>query len=170
MSLLSVKLCKQDCGVFVTEVSVGKVSKLISWVNFFPCKSQQAANIRSSRCYSVPELTQQQQQPLIYMKISPIIALILQLVKVDKMRTVGEFLWGGRLDSRQPAASPKLVIYLSGLCKQECRRLCVQGWEGEIKRETEWEGDGIQRGWGFKFDISLFVSFIVFYFLLCALF
>lgn len=56
MSLLSVKLCKQDCGVFVTEVSVGKVSKLISWVNFFPCKSQQAANIRSSRCYSVPEL------------------------------------------------------------------------------------------------------------------
>lgn len=66
----------------------------------------------------------------ISMQISQIIAL----VEVDKMRAVGEFKRGGRLDSCQLAASPKLVIYLSGLCKQECRRLRERGKGRERER------------------------------------
>lgn len=84
----------------------------------------------------------------IYMKISQIIVLISQLVKVNKMRAVGDFKSGGGLDSRQLAASPELVIYFSGLRKSADGGVCgdERGREtggGGIKRERVWVGDGI---------------------------
>lgn len=90
--------------------------------------SQCCVKVRSERWHS------HIRPVFIYRKMS---LLLWEEEKSIEMRPVGDFKGCCRLDLCQLAASPALAIYLSGLCKRECRRLHVSGWERQIEGERE---------------------------------
>lgn len=86
--------------------------------------------------------------------------------KVAKMRPVGDFKGCCWLDLCQLAASPELVIYLSGLCKRECRRLCVSGWERQIEGGRERWIKERERGRKIRLREKIKIWYLCFCFLL----
>lgn len=82
------------------------------------------------------------------------------------MRPVGDFKGCCWLDLCQLAASPELVIYLSGLCKRECRRLCVSGWERQIEGGRERWIKERERGRKIRLREKIKIWYLCFCFLL----